>query len=1674
MIYLNQLKDYHIYKNPFMFPSNGNDKRKGNIVYLITPNIDSSTGVINHRLLKDNKYYNGYYIERNVTYYVNLESNCYEKLLTNTVTIHEQSVGTALSYLNEFGRYITEDQYIMFEGHPSDIKAVREFVTIDKLNELSDKLGLNTPIQLNVIIGESNGINSCLSVNQIGEELAADYYDSFMARLIVESNFKNMDETNKVLVRGYLTEASNRFAIKDNDFENELSSMNQIQQYSFLNETLCSPYYKDLEPITESENPITTIRRKITRSINKGGARTLDKTLNDIESGSTTDTSHNNSIEDIESEIATATPKLEAVDELIFDSRCNKEEVFVESDVIKAGNFITFFNEADKDGETQLYKMLYKERLRGNKELFEYYDIVKTRCHLITQTAVNTERYQGKNLYVDLFYYNNLFFKNNIYKLDRGVDLYQAFLYRAMNNTKLKSYTGTKTVIIPVKDWVDNIKTRTWLYKNDINPISMITRLLQKDIDMIKELFKDMEVVFLAEKSYFKVNFNNVTDSDYNEFINTLKKLYYLNPSEIEDEIVSSKEAIRDKLLDDIESSQGIKISYLTGNGKKNEEEAPTSLPQDNEKQIIDANEDSKKKVIDKIEKAADNATDVDEVIDALDNDDEFKLMLAQLADEEQNGVIINNARATRMANLNDALLDKKVKGMSVRDILNKKELLAEKEIEEIEVPIDSINDEWKHLIYANMNASYDPDVDIVAMLRSLADMSYPISIRDIEILDTSNKEDYLYTYTVEMENHQGKRFKIRFDIPKLINHEYMKLRGNKKSISSQSLLMPVLKTEEDTVQIVTNYNKIFVYRYGQLGKSNVVADRVIKTLNKQSFKDINVISGNNTLVCSKYEVPIDYIDFSSVYTKIEVGNTTMIFNYDILLHELEDKKIKVDNNKGFVFGFVKSSKGYEPLYFNANIFKYLSEQIRNILSHSSEFVEIYNSTKPSSKYMYSQASILSSKIPVILLLMYNLGLTKALNEAGIEYDFIEKKSAEDRVLENSNIYSFIQFKDGFLKYKENYNSSMLLNGLRDRCDTRAYSVTELNKRSVALELLDTFTERIKTDGLDNFADCLVDPITKEVCEHYGLPDTYTSLLIHANNLLADNKHFKHGNQASRRLRRNELIAAYFYKALSSSYGAYASSMKHGRETILTMKQSAVIDLIMLDPSSQDLSIINALKEKESYDAVTPKGLSGMNSDRSYSVDKRAYDDSMINVLGMSTGFASTVGINRQATINANVSTVRGYIMPSSREKMGSVNTLCMSEALTPMGTTRDDPFRSAMTFVQTTSHGMRVKHGDPLLITNGSDKALPYLISDIFAFKAKNDGEIVVMEPDSHMIVKYKDGSSEFVDLSAKVEKNSSSGFYVVLKLDTDLKLGDKVKKGSLLAYDRESFNANTGLDNDPAYLLGTLCYCALIDTDEGFEDSAKVNDVLSEAMSLKICEEVEISLDKNTNVYNVLNIGTPVKANAILMQMQRPYEEDDANALLKTLAADEESISQLGRRPIESPVTGIIQDIEVLRTCELDELSESLRALCKKYENKDSKRRADMKKYGIEQEYELRPNYKLPATGRLKGTPDGVKIIFQIAVDDKLGIGDKIIYYSANKGVVKDLFPKGEEPYLYGRPEVKLGALVSIGSTNGRMVTSIQNTGALNRVLVELAWKCKEKAGIPVDYSVPSYSDL
>ena len=78
-------------------------------------------------------------------------------------------------------------------------------------------------------------------------------------------------------------------------------------------------------------------------------------------------------------------------------------------------------------------------------------------------------------------------------------------------------------------------------------------------------------------------------------------------------------------------------------------------------------------------------------------------------------------------------------------------------------------------------------------------------------------------------------------------------------------------------------------------------------------------------------------------------------------------------------------------------------------------------------------------------------------------------------------------------------------------------------------------------------------------------------------------------------------------------------------------------------------------------------------------------------------------------------------------------------------------------------------------------------------------------------------------------------------------------------------------------------------------------------------------------------------------------------------------------------------------------------------------------------------------------------------------MSVGDKLIYYSAVKGVVKDIFPKGDEPYSDFRKNEKMDSLVSLGGINARMVTSVIKVGSLNKLLVELTRSCKDILDIP-----------
>lgn len=1612
MYFLDELDNYRLYRRSVLLPIDEKNKKHNCAAFLLSPNIEGTKDIFRNSLLV-NRYYNAFYTERAVLYYVNQEN------------VIEEIVGDFVS--DTVSLYDDSNIQIQFNGYDHNISDVKSVLTKKWFKSKIDEFKINPkkikeiPITILESRKDSTG-NMIYVVPKYRYPKEFKSYENFcyFNALVWLFNQANPE------INDWLCYA---LALK----ESGVSSLYAKREWPFHYNLgiIC----RSLDLFEENNSRAAYISELI-----KGynGLAKLEIRIDDMFSllGKELGSSLKKSFYENSMPISDTT-------DIIFE---------------------------DSSYNPLFKKTLMKNRIKTAKELKEFYDKIKDEFSDIKYTYNDINLYNRLNLFVDLSYYSNSFLLNTTTTKIKGAKAYLELVKRLLNDKRFEESYTKQTVIIPANSWakITNDDENMHLIGKHINPISCIFWCLSSNTGInLKDIFGDREVLFLGDSSFMKINFSKLDKLNKTLFLRNIRMIInnsmVLDPeAKIGTKATSSARAIKMSIVDNIEKSAKIKIDDISGEepvGKNTTEE-----------------EDKKTAIVQTVKAATANQNNEDDAIDSIDQNKEdaerIKKLMSDLAtNPDDRGSNISGARASRMLKLQNDFLDSEFEGKSMREIIKSNETESEAEVvKTVKLDIDSVNPEWKDMKFAATMGSYKLDNDIVRIFGSFYDKSNPLVVRELNKEDTSTSDDLIETYTCKYESAKGERFTLKLDIPKFVDNQYMILRGNRKNIPIQLFLMPILKTEENAVQIVSCYNKIFVRRFGtNSGKSNPVTDKLMKALDKE-YKHIKTETGDNSKVCSKYELPIDYIDLASNYSKIETPRYTFLFNQDYIR-----SKYKIDDKNGLCFGIDKKTK--EPIYFKPNpdqpIFfsYYLQMMIETSLANTNErelFIDKFNSAATAVRYCYSRASILGTNIPLVVICGLAEGLEKTMQKAKIKYSLSESRPKYDKATQD-----IIKFNDGYLLYNLDYSSCLLMNGLK-QCATEEHSLTEINSRLMYLDFLDMFGGRIKADGLDNFQDCMVDPITREVLQHYKLPTDYVSILLYANFLLSDNKFTKHGDiRSTRRMRRMEQVASYMYEVLSKAYGAYSTGLKHGRNVGFSVKQSAVIDRLLVGNTTDDQSILNALGEYEAYYAVTPKGPSGMNSDRAYSLDKRSFDDSMVNVLSASTGFAGNVGISRQATIDANIEGSRGYIYNDPDMENGEINsvkTLCMTESLTPFTTTRDDPMRLAMGFIQTSKHGMRCNHSDPALITSGADEALPYLISNTFAYKAKENGKVVEIVPDEYMIIEYDkpvDGKShEYIDLSESVQKNSSSGFYVTLKLDTELKEGKRFKAGDIVAYDKQSFSDEMGADDNIAYNIGTLAKFAILNTDEGFEDSAIISNSLSEAMASDVVLEKEITIPKAANVYNLVKKGQEIHEGDTLMILQNAYDEEDVNMLLKNLAGSEDEITDLGRIPIKSKVTGVVQDIIIERTVEIDELSPTLKKVVNSYENDIKRKKKAMAQYGIEDENKTLPDTKaMPATGKLKNAYDSVVIRIYLMYHDKFKVGDKLIYGTAVKGVDKDVFPEGLEPYSEYRKDEKIHALLSIGSINARMVTSVLITTAINKGLIELSRKVKDMAGIPYD---------
>lgn len=778
---------------------------------------------------------------------------------------------------------------------------------------------------------------------------------------------------------------------------------------------------------------------------------------------------------------------------------------------------------------------------------------------------------------------------------------------------------------------------------------------------------------------------------------------------------------------------------------------------------------------------------------------------------EVDKGIAINNEkRAKQIKRLRDKADSIKIDGMdkTLKEILDEPE---PKEFKPREVKqLKTLNETNKQSATASLSTVYMEELymkDQMEVLNAFSDedKTIPVFISKITREDSSDSFNKKETLTITFQDVNNVKHNFTVDVPKLIDDRYMFINNSKKVINKQLISLPVVKTGINRVQVTTNYNKTLLERFGSKITSKV--EKFVKFISAiRSDKAFKITFGRNISEDTTLKSYIEYDTIGLTLTSLEFKGYNFIFDRMRLVEENKKNKkdelcIGFDPKKNLIN--INSTTGFIVGSNNVHFIDY----IVNLMGES--YKELFNKTKAPSKFSYTRCSILGRKISLFLILAFKIGITKLLKLMNIkDYGFSEKHPRYT-LKETIDDYTVYKFKDGYF-YFNSYpiSNSLLLNGINE-INYEELNFSQLDEFDTYLNIFeDLFDSKAIIKGFDNFVELMLDPITKNICKDLGLPTDFYRLMIYANSLLDDNHKLRENDMSQYRIRSNEIINAYLYQIVAKAYADYKNSYTNNNPQKISVPKNTLIKAIQEDKLVENYSTLNPIKEADALSTFTWRGLQGLNLDEGFKLDKRAFDDTMLGISGLSSPYNRNVGVSRQLAVNPSVKSPRGYLESGSPDnKYSEEQTMTFSEILNPFVTTHDDAPRIAMGFQQS-GHMIPGIKNDPALVTYGMDRALPYYLSDDFIAKAKDDGVITDIT-DDFMFIEYKNGKKEVINIGTDIQANGGGGFYMDIQKTTTFKKGDKIKKDDILSSNNFYFK-DCGFGTQ--YLTGTLTKIAII----------------------------------------------------------------------------------------------------------------------------------------------------------------------------------------------------------------------------------------------------------------------
>lgn len=1306
------------------------------------------------------------------------------------------------------------------------------------------------------------------------------------------------------------------------------------------------------------------------------------------------------------------------------------------------------------------FRFNIRNRKRTIKETIE----TDTRLRLYPYEYLTNDVSKNYNTYFDLSIFIDGYKKiTKSASINKKMNLFWSFLNSIINNPKYSSWD--KLLLINGSQYKFNTSDK--IKESINNPVYMIYYSLLHDPEVMKKV--DIDILLYTDRGVLKINPSKLTAKDKPQFQAQVKLLFATSKSEekVIDTVLDDKSIIKEERKEIVKDNIMKKMNF-TGSDIANileDDDSDEDIEVEDIKQKISSKVDSvEKEILDKLEDDNDPAIGTAIQVNTENQINEDRELIEKLYNVTMGKTVPKSKASTAR----DRMLKEKQKDIVVSGI-------TLKEIEKIDsrkIPIKendysnalhTANENVKHNRFINFDKEYNEKLlkkDIVDSVLELNNKSIPMFIRDIKVEDTSNELNYQDTYTFLLEDGNRQRHTIKVDIPKIYDNKFLFLGGNKKLILKQNFFLPVVKIGPDTVEIVTNYNKMFITRDDTKGLGNIERFKKVLEKNdayKECFTFYNAYPKNSNCITT-----LEYDELSKFIGHYKFNKLELFFDQHEAAKYIDSRKIKVPSNSMFI-----GMDNGEPIFIDWETQKTKNGKsiIDIIITSAPEDVKVeYDKVKFPKRLMTAKVKTMEQLITVIMLIGYWEGLTNVIKKINLDYRLTEKYPKDLTYDEE-----VIQFADCYLVYKSTILASILLNGLRV-VDTKNYKFLDFDTPNPYLDyFLKVYGKLSIANALNNTYEFTIDNITREILIDQNLPTDIVSLVIYAVSLLEDNQFTVEINQNLSRIRSTEIIPAILYDSIAKAYINVANSS--GKKKLQVPRDIVIKKLLDLK-TVEDVSTLNPVLELDRCNTITAKGWRGVNLDDSYTLSKRAYDKSMTGIICMNTSPDGSTGVTKVLTADPKVKSLRGYCEDNSDDmsKLKDTNMFSYAELLIPTAGAHDDPTRVGHA-VKQSKHVIPVEKSSPVLISNGMEEACRFSLSSDFCINADEDGKVVEYDEESQiMIVEYKSGKHRAINLAPFTVKNGGGGFYLSNQLTTDLKLGSKFKQNDPLAWHKNFFSTNKY--NGCRMNMGTFVKVAIMSAYNTYNDATFITSKLSKDAGTEMTFAEQAVVGKNSHVDFIRKIGEHIDVDDVLISFDSSYEDESLNDFLAALSEDPDasSIVEDSKNTIKSDHAGEIVDIKIYSTVDLDELSPSLKKIVSAHYKKINKKKNLLDKYNDGEKdsivkcgmlfTETTKKVEPSKYGVIRGqhVEESVLFEFYIKHNEELEVASKIANFTGLKNTVAEIIPEGYEPYSSYRPDEEISTFIAPSSVLKRMTPTIILQTLGNKVLVELKRQLKD----------------